>query len=297
VRGSRNSLIAWALLATFAIVLVLVGYFVLPGLLVHGTLNKADHLAALNDVRTSAVEAVGAISVAVGVFLTALTYYSTREDEARERLAEAAAQLGAAPRTTARLAAIIILESIARSEPALHMDVVRTLTAYLREEAAWKAGRAPAHRAEVQSIVDVLGRRKPGREPADYRLDLSGVDLRNVFLNAARLERAKLFQAHLEDVVAVEGAHLDHAILREAVLDRAILTGVHFNGADLSGASARDATLRATHLGDATLTGTKLHGADLLGAHDADLKAAELDAGTTCPDGRLGPDCGSPPGA
>ncbi|MEL6477260.1 MAG: pentapeptide repeat-containing protein [Pseudomonadota bacterium] len=130
----------------------------------------------------------------------------------------------------------------------------------------------PKPRADVQAALRVIGRRKQARqrheEKKDYRLDLSGTNLRRTDLNGAHLERAVLREARLEG-----------ADLREAHLERAHLGGAHLERADLGRAHLERAYLGGARLERAYLGGARLEGADLRRAHleRADLREAHLE--------------------
>jgi hypothetical protein len=82
---------------------------------------------------------------------------------------------------------------------------------------------------------------------------------------------------------ALQEANLERAILREANLDQADLRGASLRWADLRGASLRGALLDQADLSGANLEEARLRGAA--------LGYAELDEGTTLPDGsRWAPD-------
>jgi hypothetical protein len=293
-----RELVWWGVLAAAAVGLIVLVYFALPGSMVDGNDFKTDaeRLKAENDVRSSGVQAVGAIAVVVGAFMTARTFLLSRRGQLKDRLNKAVEQLTAKENLAMRLGAVAQLKRIAQEgEADMHWEVVEILTAYLRENAEWKDGAVlPGRaRADVQAIVDALGSRDTSREGEEQRLDLRRTDLRRVIFKGAHLERADLFEAHLEHAISTDRSRFDGASLVQAVLDDARVSGAHFNGAKLTSASARRAKLEAADLTGAELTETKLQGANLTGAIGAALHVAKLDATTLCPDGSFGPDCGS----
>jgi Pentapeptide repeats (8 copies) len=275
-------------LAGTAIGLLVLAFFWLPGLMVHGKLTEVQRLNARNDVRGAAIQAIGAMAVAVGFFLTARTYLLTRHGQITDRFTKAVEQLNDEKgRLTLRLAAVVALDRIAReADPSFHWQVMDVLTGYLREHAKWRpATPAPERaRADVQAIVNVLGRRAREKEKADQRLNLRGADLRQVhFAAESHLERADLTRAHLEGAVATGSVHFEDCVFVEAVLDRVIFNDVHLERADLRNAKVRDrAQMRRAYFKDAVLIETEFDGADLQGARDADLTSAVI-RNTTLP--------------
>ena len=77
--------------------------------------------------------------------------------------------------------------------------------------------------------------------------------------------------------------------LRNEQLVNLDLAGADLTGADLSGAFMYKTVLREAALKGAKFVGADLGGTDLTGAHDADLKGAQTNQYTKCPDGKAGP--------
>ena len=96
------------------------------------------------------------------------------------------------------------------------------------------------------------------------KLDLRGIDFRNVKLNKVRLRKSDLTQADLSD------ARLQWANLSKTTLIQAKLLGADLNrstirwadaaGADFRGANLKYASLVGTNLPDATLDGCRVYG-------------------------------------
>ena len=112
--------------------------------------------------------------------------------------------------------------------------------------------------------------------------DLSGTYLRGAYLCSANLSGANLSGANLRDA-DISGADISGANLRVASLSGAYLCGADLIGADLIGAYLRVANLRGADLSGANLRGADLSGAylrdaNLCGAdlHDTDLRDANL---------------------
>ena len=198
---------------------------------------------------------------------------------------------------------IALIEAIRALERAAGRDC-ESAHASLTVSAASHAGepREPPQTvpADVQAVLDVLGRRNLRQDKPGVRLDFASTDLCGVVLQPdAHFERAIFRNANLERA-DLSGAHLEGADLRDAhltekaklcaaYLQGALLGGAHLEGADLRDAhleSARllwahldDATLINAHLERADLTAARLSGARLSGAHlhNADLSKAHLE--------------------
>ena len=126
-----------------------------------------------------------------------------------------------------------------------------------------------------------------GFEYMEMRAILYNVDLSDVDLHGANLERAFLYGANLQDT-NLHGANLSYADLSGANLSNAKLCDANLRNADLSNADLSGAllicanlhcailcgaNLRSIDLSNAIMRGANLSGADL---HDADLSNANL---------------------
>jgi hypothetical protein len=290
-RFRSRELYFWALLAGIAVALTLGAYFVLPGVLVPDDLGRAAEVKARNDVRGSGVQLVGALAVAVGTFLTARTYLLNRQAALTERLTKAVDQLGD-DQLAVRLGGIEALRRLAEEDPSQHVPIMRLLAAHVREEVPWKAGAAVTETPQdVLAVLDALSSRAEDRDPPGEKLDLRSVDLRRTRRQGIRLNGVNLSGAHLEDSRFTSSPSFADSAFVGTVLDRARLKDAVLVNADLRAASLIGADLRGCDLDGADLTGAKLFGADLTGALNAQLAAAQLDAGTRCPDGSAGPHC------
>src|SRR5919197_1547233 len=121
--------------------------------------------------------------------------------------------------------------------------------------------------------------------------DLSGLTLREAYLNAAifsaanldeaDLSRAVLTDAHL-NATFLRGAKLAGALLRDASLFQANLRRANLRGADLRGASLVEANLGGADLGGASLAAASLRGATLSASDPpgAELSGVDLEDAT-----------------
>jgi len=172
-----------------------------------------------------------------------------------------------------RLGAVYALESIAKSSTELHGPIFETLCAYVRQEAPAATGDSDAKNPDVvvQAILTVIGRRKPARDPEDFRLNLRKTDLRKCDLSKGHFENALLIMTHLT------GATLKKTHLEGANLKRASLEGANLMKAHLEGANLWRANIKRTNLKEANLQGAKFHGVlfdEFTDLTDADLRGA-----------------------
>lgn len=111
-----------------------------------------------------------------------------------------------------------------------------------------------------------------------YQTDLRGGHLRRADLKGANLEEADLCDADLRDADLKE-ANLYKVNLKSADLRGASLREVHLNKAKLEGADLRKVDLREAHLEEADLSGADLREADLykIKLRRADLRGINLE--------------------
>ena len=202
-----------------------------------------------------------------------------QEGQITERFTRAIEQLGS-DKMAIRLGGIYALERIANDSDKDYWPIMETLTAYVRERAAWKERpeilsphkeglSLPVPKPEIkpstdiQAVLTVLGRRKYWYGQGETeRLNLRETDLRGASLEKLHFEGADLGEAHLE------GADLD-----EAYLEGVDLRDSHLNKANLCGASLEGAFLTEAILEGGFLQRARLKGADLV---EANLKGANL---------------------
>ena len=264
-------------------------------------LAPADRLALENqlfDAENGARATLALILAATGVLLGSAIIWRrfemSRELKTHERFARAVEQLASergdgSARVEARLGGVYALERLATESAHEYWPVMEVLTAYVRENAAWKqaseraSGGGPVRPpADIQAVMAVLGRRNPphGVAPEKRLLDLRETDLRGSNLSGSRLDGVTLQGAHLEQVDATRtiltrsnvrdaqlaGATFSEADLEAASLARANLEGARLNGANLKGADLSGTNLRGADLWQANLKGSNLKDADLRGA-------------------------------
>jgi uncharacterized protein YjbI with pentapeptide repeats len=267
------------------------------------SLTAAERLMLEKELFVAETAARGTLALILGTAILLLglgaawrRFEAARAARSQERFASAVEQLASeradgTRRTETRLGGVYALERIAIDSDSDYWPVMEVLTAYVRENAAWRgmgraanaAGPLPRPSADIQAILSVLGRRRPG--PAGYErrlLDLRDTDLRGANLAGGRFEGITLQGAHLEGVDATR-ATLSRSNLRGADLRGATLTGVDLEGAALSranleGARLNGASLKATDFSGATMRSADLLEANLKGSNlkDADMRGADL---------------------
>ncbi|MEV6758589.1 pentapeptide repeat-containing protein [Streptomyces sp. NPDC051214] len=311
-RAIAVSLATAAALATLGALLV-----VLPGAVVDHDLAGAsvapqDRLKAVNDVRTTLLQAVGGMVLLFGAYATWRQLRvsqdglrATQEGHVTDRFSTAVDQLGSDKLQT-RIGGLHALWRIAEHSARDREAVISIQAAYLRTHLPWPpAGpEAPPSDAPINDVAPLEVRAADAQvaltglgvlllQPREHSwLNLSVTDLRRAdcdglwlhevnfdrsCMEAAGLYHAKLTQASL---VAVNLRHADltTAILRRARCVLADLRGARLvetdlRDADFTGADLREANLRKADAGHAVFHGADLRLADLRGS---DLSTADL---------------------
>lgn len=130
----------------------------------------------------------------------------------------------------------------------LFFDNIINFDLYLRFRNVYISGRMKSDTKRVGSINEML---------YSVRIDLSGVELRELDLNDTNLKYANLYQANLENVTLM-GANLTEVILKEAVLNNVNLKGAILKQANLENTEIINTDLRSADLSGIILKETKL---------------------------------------
>jgi len=261
---------------------------------------RKDVPALVNEYRRTWAQILGGFFVLLGLYFTwrrveisQKTLETQQDQQVTERFTRAIDQLGATdddgePRLEIRLGGIYALERIAWDSPGRdYSTVVEVLTAYVRANAPYppkgspdpgavanEASEQKEPSADIQAILDVLGRREEDRVPEEYRVrpDLRRTDLFRANLTKANLTEANFFRANLI------GAYLIRADLKKANFFQADLKRANLRGADLRGADLERTDLERTDLERADLRGA-------IGITQEQLERALGDATTRLPEG------------
>ncbi|MEU9133154.1 pentapeptide repeat-containing protein [Kitasatospora sp. NPDC048540] len=320
-RPPRTVAVALAVLAVLVVLAVVL--LILPGLVVDhdlagAQLAAADRLNAVNNVRTTLLQAVGGAVVLFGAYATwrqlrvsqdGLT--ATREGHITDRFSRAVDQLGS-DKLDVRIGGIYALWRIADHSVHDHGAVISIMAAYLRTHLPWPPQEpgAPAADVSINSVrpletraadaqtaltcLGVLGQeRRPEWLNVSFtdlrRADCDGLWMNGINLDGACLEAASVYQVNLSGASLI-AANLRHAelgtsILRqvrcvEADLRGARLVKADLREADFSGADLREANLRKACAHGAVFAGADLRLADLRGSDlsGADLRQAKLES-------------------
>ncbi|MEU4653794.1 pentapeptide repeat-containing protein [Streptomyces sp. NPDC023723] len=304
---SRRRVIAGLLAATAVLAAVGALLVVVPGLVVDHDLAGAsvaaqDRLTAVNDVRTTLLQAVGGMVVLFGAYATWRQVRVSQEGlrvnqegHVTDRFSTAVDQLGSDKLET-RIGGLHALWRIAEHSARDRDAVLSIQAAYLRTHLPWPPTQGPAPAADVP-INDIapLEVRAPDAQVAltglgvlllhpreqtwlnlsvtDLRrADCDGLWLNDVNLDRSCMEAAGLYHAKLTQASLVS-ANLRHADLTTAILRRTRCALTDLRGAKLVEADLRDSDFTEADLREANLRKTDASGAVF---HDADLRLADL---------------------
>ncbi|GLW04237.1 pentapeptide repeat-containing protein [Streptomyces lavendulae] len=306
-----------AVLAALAVVVV-----VLPGLVVERDLggagiSAAERLTAVNNVRTTLVQAVGGAVILFGAYATWRQLRvnqeglnATREGHITDRFSRAVDQLGS-EKTDVRIGGLYALWRIADHSALDREAVISIKAAFLRTHLPWPphAQDSPAAEASINSVPPLETRapdaqvaltglgvlcqeRQPDWLNVSYtdlrRADCDGLWLHHINFDGACLEAASIYQVNLTkaSLIAANMRHVElgTSILHQSRCIEADLRGARMVRADLreadfSGADLREANLRKARGHGAKFTGADLRLADLRGTDltSADLTGAKLE--------------------
>ncbi|WP_405764394.1 pentapeptide repeat-containing protein [Streptomyces sp. NBC_00080] len=299
-------------LAVLGAVLVL-----LPGVVVDHDLAGArvpaqDRLTAVNDVRTTLLQAVGGLVVLFGAYATWRQLRvsqdglrATQEGYVTDRFSTAVDQLGSDKLET-RIGGLHALWRIAEHSARDREAVISIQAAYLRTHLPWPpvGPEAPATDVPINDVVPLEVRAPDAQvaltglgvlllQPREQswinlsvtdlrRADCDGLWLHEVNLDRSCMEAAGLYHANLTQASLV-AVNLRHADLKTAILRRARCALADLKGArlvqtdlrdaDFTEADLREANVRKADAGGAVFRRADLRLADLRGS---DLSTADL---------------------
>ncbi|MFE4752442.1 pentapeptide repeat-containing protein [Streptomyces mirabilis] len=313
--ASRRRRVNSALLAVAAVLAVLAALalvvVVLPGLVVERDLggariSAAERLAAVNNVRTTLVQAIGGAVVLFGAYATWRQLRvnqeglnATREGHITDRFSRAVDQLGN-EKTDVRIGGLHALWRIADHSAHDREAVISIKAAFLRTHLPWppQGQDSPTAEASINSVPPLETRapdaqvaltglgvlcqeRQPDWLNVSYtdlrRADCDGLWLHHINFDGACLEAASIYQVNLTkaSLIAANMRHVElgTSILHQSRCIEADLRGARMVRADLREADFSGADLREANLRKARGHGTKFTGADL---RLADLRGTDL---------------------
>lgn len=305
-RWRATRAVVLALVGVAALAVLFVVLLVLPGMVVNhdlagGHLAAADRMNAVNNVRTTLLQAIGGAVVLFGAYATWRQLRvsqdglnATREGNVTDRFSRAVEQLGS-DKLDVRIGGIYALWRIADHSARDHEAVVSIMAAYLRTHLPWPPQEpgTPAADASVNSVrpletraadaqvaltcLGVLAQeRSPGWLNVSFtdlrRADCDGLWLNGVNLDGTCLEAASVYQVNLSGASLIE-ANLRHAELGTSILHQVRCLDADLRGARLVKADLREADFSGADLREANLRKARAHGAVFV---RADLRLADL---------------------
>ncbi|MDH6116760.1 uncharacterized protein YjbI with pentapeptide repeats [Kitasatospora sp. GAS204A] len=308
-------LIAAAVLAALAALTVLV--VVLPGLVVDHDLGgarigAADRVGAVNNVRTTLLQAVGGAVVLFGAYATWRQLRvsqeglnATREGHITDRFSRAVDQLGS-EKLDVRIGGLYALWRIADHSAHDREAVISIMAAYLRTHLPWPpqgpqfpsaqspSAETPLAETSINSVPPLETRAadaqvaltglgvlcQQGRRPdwlnVSYtdlrRADCDGLWLNDINFDGACLEAASIYQVNLTKASLI-AANLRHVELGTSILHQCRCIEADLRGARMVKADLGDADFSDADLREANLRKARAHGTRFTGA---DLRLADL---------------------
>jgi hypothetical protein len=319
MRIAGRRLIVLGLVGAAGVLLLGVAFIELPGMVVDhdlgtGHVAPQDRLTAINDVRTTLLQAVAGVVLFFGAYATWRqlrvsqdTLRITREGHLTEQFGRAIDQIGG-DKPDVRIGGLHALRRLAEHSARDRDAVISTLAAFLRAHQPWPpvGASVPAADADINAIAPLETRAPDSQlalkclgvlcyryERPDPWLNLSLTDLRRADLDGLWLPRVNLDRACMESATlyganltraSLVSVNLRHTSMRlgnltEARCVLADFRGAHLVQAVLNAADFTKADLRGANLRKAEAKNTTFHDADLRGAdlRGADLSSADLD--------------------
>jgi uncharacterized protein YjbI with pentapeptide repeats len=274
-------------------------------------MESKDRVSAINNVRTTLLQALGGMAVFAAAYVTWRQVRvgqdgvrATREGQITDRFGRAVEHTGS-EQLNVRIGGLYSLWRVAEHSAQDRTTVISIMAAFLRIHLPWNrtSSASPdcdapinalrpleARNPDAQIALTCLGVLCEGRPPEWLNLmstdlrraDLDGLHLQGVIFDYSSLEAATI------SFVDLTRASFIHAILRHAEFSESILRHASFTnsdlrgarlfsadleGADFSGADLREADLRESRAAAALFRGADLRWADL---SDLDLSTADL---------------------
>ncbi len=271
------------LLTLFAICTVIAAIGTMVHFLANVLTFPANH-EAIRNIGLILIAALGAPFVVWRAVVLQKQADVAEQSHITDQLNKAVENLGAVrgdnePNMEMRIGAIYALSRISEDSERDHIPIMEILTAYVREDARAKTlepsedlEKSPKPRADIQTVLDVIGRRNPKRVALEhakkFRLNLSGCNLDGANFKGGEWTGALLEQSRFE------GANFRDATLVATRFTGSLLNFADYWGANMQGAALTDCVIDRT----ASFTGIfgqakNTYGMCLLGA---DISSLEL---------------------
>jgi hypothetical protein len=254
-----------ALLVAFA-VLALFVFLVLPGLVVttDEVGDAAERERLQNAVRTTGVQLLAGIVLAVGATFTYRTFKLGEQGHITDRISKAVDQLGNRESEDVRIGAVYALGRIAHDSPPDRPAIVRTLIAFVHGHAFVPPPSNPANARGTGVLLDASERLERSRVPRD--VECATVVLGGLLEHEKNVEGGPLV-VDLSRLDLRDGNFLQvnfrAADLSETLFDGAQVAFAHFEGCQLAGASFRDVSgLPLAYFEDASYSERRTHWPD-----------------------------------
>jgi hypothetical protein len=248
---------------SFFLILLVIIVGVLPSVQAQrlSYLDPEKHALLVNEYRKTITQAVTALLLVIGFFLTVRQITAAYEKDVGERFAKSIEAMGSASPDT-RVGGVYSLGRVLQDSPSDARPIYEILAALVRQRAdkvvaTENTERAPT--ADVLAALWIIGRAKRN---SDERQDIE-LDFRNTNLKRARLANLNFSKAKFIGV-QFEDANLSKTELREADVSFASFNDAILRNADLRNANVLGATFIAADLTGADLTGVRNANADQL---------------------------------
>jgi uncharacterized protein YjbI with pentapeptide repeats len=279
-------------------------------------LDAKERLELENNARGTLVQLAGGIALLVGLYVTWQQLVATQRsvDIARETLqiSQASALAGdfdryvselASSKLSVRMAGIYSIEQVADTSPEYHWISMQVLSSFVRQKSPLghtckeRAGTGEHLCTDVQTALQVIGRRKLALDPANQGINVSLVSVHGLHLEGAHLNVPISHKAiknsspnplsvfsnsdlSQSDIVYSDLSAVDFSKdnLSRATLQCDTLTNAMFTGATMNGIKIGCGTFANPDPYNAYVTGAQMAPVDMTGAvlYNADLRNAEL---------------------
>lgn len=204
-----------------------------------------------NELRKTIIQLMGGIFLIIGILFSWITYTQTKERDFSEQINKIISLMGN-DKDYIKIGAIYSLEQIINND-SNNSIILDILTSYIRDNAKLENKIHLSNNNELrQAVVKVIS--KIRKYNSDMQIDLSSIDLSNLFLQSINLKNIKFIDSsfHSSDL---KNTNFDNGILSGSSFDNANLENTSFKNTDLRYASFRKANIRNVNFSGADLSG------------------------------------------